>query len=324
MIKISIGILGFNEAYGVVKLLESLQDQTLLKQDYAVEIIVVSNGSTDDMVTVAKDAASAFTEIKHVDVQVVDLPVADKCAAWNHFVHEVSSKAEYYILLDADVVLVNPNGLAELIDILKKYPECRICGGKVVNQHGEILPLTVDGKCYAAKGEILQNIVIPEGIISDDAYVAITIVTNWYETGYAEGLKAGFIRQAENITISCGHTPRDNGFTSYNLTGRKRTIMLGYTQKQVDYCMRNLFGGGETARDIAMTLFRTNPGWFIEFLMQSGFEFPHFDPPSLHSWYSPKVVLKYLLYYYCYMVAAKGIRDREFGHLAWKLKGRFW
>ena len=56
MLKISIGILGYNEEYGIKMLLDSLQEQTLLKKsDYEVEIIVVSNGSSDDTVGVALD-----------------------------------------------------------------------------------------------------------------------------------------------------------------------------------------------------------------------------------------------------------------------------
>ncbi|XPM53158.2 MAG: hypothetical protein EDM05_033750 [Leptolyngbya sp. IPPAS B-1204] len=42
MKKVSIGILGYNEEYGIAHLLNSLQLQTLLQQDYALEIIEVN------------------------------------------------------------------------------------------------------------------------------------------------------------------------------------------------------------------------------------------------------------------------------------------
>ncbi|HIK55444.1 MAG TPA: glycosyltransferase [Synechococcales cyanobacterium M55_K2018_004] len=324
MPRISIGILGFNEEYGIGQLLQSFQEQTIFQDQNIVEIIVVSNGSTDKTAAVAREKLAALAETVRLKFQVIELPIADKCAAWNHFVHQVSCEADYYILLDADVVLVNPNGLAELVGILEKHPECRICGGKIINQRGELLPEIINGKCYATRGEILRDVIIPEGIISDDAYVAVTIATNWYETDFDEGLRRGFVRQLENITISCGHTPRDNSFTSYNIAGRKRTIMLAYTQAQIDYCMRTLFGGGATAREVAVKLSRKNPKWFLKFLEQSPFQWPPLEPPSLRAWYSPKTIVRYLLYWYAYLLAVKGIRDREFGHLAWKLKGRFW
>jgi len=43
-----------SKEYGIGRLLYSLQEQTLLKGSYETEFIVVSNGSYDNMVAVAK------------------------------------------------------------------------------------------------------------------------------------------------------------------------------------------------------------------------------------------------------------------------------
>ncbi|HEY9670472.1 MAG TPA: glycosyltransferase family A protein [Waterburya sp.] len=321
MVKISIGILGYNEEYGIKVLLDSLQEQTLLKKaDYEFEIIVVSNGSYDDTVGVAKDKLLEFNPlgVKH---KVVSLTKPDKCAAWNHFIHQASSPPDYYILLDADVVLINPSGLEELIDILVKNPQCRICGGKILDQKGNIVDRLVDGKCYAAPSEILRNIAIPDGLVMDDAYVAVTAVTNWYETDFEQGQQKGYVKQTENVIFSCGGTPRDKNI-SYWIACRKRTILGIYTQKQVDYCMRKIFGGGELAKTTSMKLFLSNPNWFIEYLQgqESRLEF---TPPTHLCVFSVKNLGQYLAYFYCYLLSLKAIGNNEFGNLAWKLKHRY-
>jgi glycosyltransferase involved in cell wall biosynthesis len=322
MQKLSIGIIGFNEEDGIGKLLESLQEQTLLKNSYDVEVIVVSNGSYDNMVAIAKEKLIPFDNLG-VKTKVVELAIADKCAAWNHFIHEASAQADYYIVLDADVALVNKSGLEEMINILVAHPECRVCGGKIVGKKGDVIDRQVDGKCYAAPGDVLRNIAIPNGIVMDDAYIAITAVTNWYETDFEQGNKKGYVKQVDNITVSCGETARDKTDISYWLASRKRTITGGYVQKHVDYCMRNIFGGGESAKNISMKLFYSNPDWFLEYLKREDFK-PDFNPPAISTLLSVKGILLYIIYCYCYGLSIKGIKEREFGHLAWKLKGRYW
>ena len=321
MQKISIGILGYNEEYGIKILLDSLREQTLMrKAGYEVEVIVVSNGSYDDTVGVAKDKLLEFNDlgVKH---KVVELTKPDKCAAWNYFIHKASDNADYYILLDADVVLINPFGLEELIDILLKNPECRICGGKILDKKGNIVDRLVDGKCYAAPSEILRNIAIPDGIVMDDAYIAVTAVTNWYETDFEQGQQKGYVKQSENVIVSCGSTPRDKNI-SYWIACRKRTIVGLYTQQQVDDCMRKIFGGGELAKTTSMKLFFSNPNWFLEYLQKKQSRLD-FAPPTHLSLFSIKNIGQYLAYWYCYLLSLNAIRNHEFGNLAWTLKHRY-
>jgi len=322
MPKISIGVVGFNEEYGIGRLLESLQEQTLLKDSDEIEVIVVSNGSYDNTVSVAKEKLLKFDDLA-VKTKVVELELADKCAAWNHFIHQASCVADYYILLDADILLINSSGLQEMIELLVTYPECRICGAKIVNQKGVILDRIVDGKCYAAPGHILRNVAIPNGIVMDDAYIAVTVVTNWYETDFEQGLKQGYVKQTDSVVISCGETRRDQNI-SYWIACRKRTIVGHYTQKHMDYYMRDIFGGGEQAKNISMQLFHSNPNSFLKYLNKQDSFMPSFTPPVFHSFFLIKEILQYLAYCYCYILAIKGIKNQEFGHLAWKLKHRYW
>jgi glycosyltransferase involved in cell wall biosynthesis len=318
---ISIGIIGFNEEYGVGKLLDSLREQTLLKLPFQVEIVVISNGSTDSMVAIAKEKLQLFLELE-VCYWVVELELADKCAAWNHFVHHAASPADFYILLDADVVLVHPSGLEDLITTLVDRPDCRICGGKIINHKGQLVEHLVDGKCYAARGDFLRQVAIPTGVVLDDAYILVTLVTNWYETDFETGRQKGYVQRTDQVIVSAGATPRDRDIR-YWLACRKRTITAEYTQRWIDYCMRNILGGGEPAKTIAMQLFHTNPNWYTQFLNQVN-SLPDFKPPAIGSPFAIKDYLQYFVYCYSYLLAVKGIRDKEFGHLAWKLKGWFW
>ncbi|MBF1999922.1 MAG: glycosyltransferase family 2 protein [Synechococcales cyanobacterium M58_A2018_015] len=321
---ISVGILGYNEAFGIARLLDSFQNQTLLQQSVAVEVIVISNGSQDNMAAVARDKIAALAALG-ARTNVIELPVADKCGAWNYLIHQATQPAEYYILLDADVELVNPQGLEELVAVMKQHPECRICGGRIVNQQGELSGLTVDGKCYIIRGDIVRDIHIPRGIVLDDAYVVSTAVTNWYETEFAVGETKGYVRQSPNVIVRCGGTPRDRD-KSYWLASRKRTITSQYTQYHIDHCMRAILGGGELARAISMKLFATNPDWFLQYLNQVsvGNYKPAFRPPKVPHPLALKDVAQYLIYCYCYLLSVNGIRNQEFGHLAWKLKHRYW
>jgi glycosyltransferase involved in cell wall biosynthesis len=320
MQQISLGILGCNEEYGIAHLLDSLETQTLLKQPYQLEIIVISNGSQDQMAQVARTKLAEFEQSS----KVVELPVADKCAAWNQLIHRVAQPADCYILLDADIVLAEPTSLETLLQTLIDHPECRICGGKVANSRGEITnPNFIDGKCYAIRGDIARNIYIPDGIVLDDAYIAATAITNWYEISQATGEQRGYARLLQCATVQAGHTPRDRN-KSYWIASRKRTITARYTQKHIDYCMRSIFGGGELAKTMLMKLSSHHPNWFTEYLNQvSVRDFaPPFHPPDLQL--SLKQTAQFLMYCYCYLLSVIGIRNQEFGHLAWKLKHRYW
>jgi len=319
--RLSIGILGYNEAYGIGYLLESLKVQTLLNHGYDLEITVISNGSQDNMAEVAKTKLVDFPS--DISTQVVELAVADKCAAWNYLIHQATQAADCYILLDADVMLCEADSLAKLVELLEKFPDCRVAGGQVMNAKQELVnPDWVDGKSYALSGELARNLYIPAGVVLDDAYLVSTVLTNWYETSPEVGLSRGYLKLVDQPSVRAGHTPRDHN-KSYWIAARKRTITAEYTQRHLDFCMRSLFGGGETARSILMQLASTNPNWFTEYLGKvSGQDLPKFSPPSLKL--SVKHLAQVLVYCYCYLLSVIGIRNREFGHLAWKLKQRYW
>ncbi|MBD1849217.1 glycosyltransferase family A protein [Leptolyngbya sp. FACHB-711] len=321
MQKIAIGILGYNEEFGIGRLLDSLRSQTLIQQEYSISITVVSNGSTDRMAAIAREALREFAPFG-IQAQVIELPIADKCNAWNHFVHHATEPADYYILLDADVVFITPTGLSELIDTLKHNQNARLCAGKVMDHNGNVVVRKLDGKCYAAQGEILRQIVIPEGIVMDDAYVLVTAVTHWYEIDVETGMQKGYLARVQNPTVQSGSTPRDRNLT-YWLACRKRTIIGSYVQEQIDFCMRTLFGGGDSAKQIVMQLFQTNPHWFSEFLKQKA-DRPPFKPSEVARSAGLKNIMQFSVYCYCYLLSLKSVWNHEFGHHAWKLKSRYW
>ncbi|WP_088891786.1 glycosyltransferase [Leptolyngbya ohadii] len=327
MQKISIGILGYNEEFGIGQLLQSMRSQTLFQPDsrfwqhYRIAITVISNGSTDRMAAVARTHLKELASLG-IETQVVELPIADKCNAWNYFVHRAAAHSDYYILLDADVVLISADGLADLITRLERNPKARLCAGKVIDHKGNLVPRKLDGKCYAGRGEILQQIAIPDGIVMDDAYVVATAITNWYETDFETGEQREYFISAEQPAVQSGKTPRDRNLT-YWLSCRKRTIIGGYVQEQLDFCMRSLFGGGDAARLISMQLFQTNPHWFSQFLSKKT-DRPPFNPSSVFQSTPLKSLMQLGVYCYCYLLSLRGIWENEFGHRAWKLKSRYW
>lgn len=93
--KISIGILAYNEAESIADILHSLYEQSLLQdidRDKMVEIIVVPNGCKDNTATVAKNTLqnlSTQLDSALFQWQVYEVSEAGKSNAWNLFIHLV-------------------------------------------------------------------------------------------------------------------------------------------------------------------------------------------------------------------------------------------
>lgn len=316
-----VGIIGYNEEHGIGRLLDSLLPQTLWSLPGAAEVVVVSNGSTDRMVEVAREKLAAFSA-RGIPARVVSLAAADKCAAWNHLVHEARPGADTYLFLDADVVVTEADGLEALLAELRSDPACRICGARIVNRKGEVIDRHVDGKCYAARGDILADVAIPRGVVMDDTFVAVTIVTNWYETDFPTGMDRGLVRRLERVIVRYGEAPRDVD-KAYWLSVGRRTLIGTYVQAEVDFCMRRLLGGGEAARKASIALHRGNPDWLWNHLTHAG----TLPRPQLPRWRIaslPKDLVKAAVALYTWFLARRGIRTAQFGTLAWRLPHKYW
>lgn len=205
--RISIGILAWNEAQSIASTIESLFQQDLLKSGHncveAVEVVCVPNGCTDNTAEVARKAFHASQGPQaEMDVRCVvhELAFADKSNAWNMFVHELSDpSADYLFLMDADVHPRRANVLVSLLDELSRSPSAGVATpmfvkdtalkeGKGVfdqlqlaasrfNQQGPV-PLT--GGLYCARASALRTIWLPIGLLVEDGFLRAMIVTEQF------------------------------------------------------------------------------------------------------------------------------------------------
>ena len=132
---LSIGIIAWNEETAIRSLLETVFQQTLFadlhKRQLHCEIHCVANGCTDRTVEAATEI---FAEQKRTHphaaafrCRVVDLKERGKINAWNEFVHTASAReAEFLTLMDADIVIHNPDTLLSLLRTLETYREAKI------------------------------------------------------------------------------------------------------------------------------------------------------------------------------------------------------
>lgn len=94
--KISIGILAYNEAETISNVLYSLWEQSLIQynNDNIIEVIVVTNGCTDNTAEIAQKVLENLSQDFDAAViqwQVCEVEESGKSNAWNLFVHQFSA-----------------------------------------------------------------------------------------------------------------------------------------------------------------------------------------------------------------------------------------
>ena len=203
--KITIGILAYNEAETISNLLHSLCKQSLLHNSnngnvVEVEVIVVPNGCTDhtserskqNLENLAKELDSALFQW-----QVCEVEEAGKSNAWNLFIHEFSAPdTDFFFLMDADIKLYAKNTLEQMLDILVQNPEYWISLDRPVKDIElkknktliEKLSLAVSkssnkgqlyicGQLYCGRASILRNIWMPAGLPVEDGFLTGIIIS---------------------------------------------------------------------------------------------------------------------------------------------------
>lgn len=87
-----------NEAASITNTLSQAYTQC---DERLQRFFVIANGCTDDTVGVV---SATFDQLGDDRLRLVDLAVADKCNAWNHYVHELADDVDCHFCIDADVL----------------------------------------------------------------------------------------------------------------------------------------------------------------------------------------------------------------------------
>ena len=208
-LKISLGIVAYNESVSINTMLHSLFQQSLFKEpdpEMVIEIVVVPNGCTDDTAIVAKAILEELVNPSvHTNVQwhIDEVEQTGKSNAWNLYVHQFSDPAsDYLFLMDSDIQLLEPNTLCSMLQVLETTPEASIAvdkpikdiflkedrnlveqlsvfvselsGGKAVEGGAA----WICGQLYCARAKELRKIWLPTTLPVEDGFLYNMIVTN--------------------------------------------------------------------------------------------------------------------------------------------------
>jgi len=208
---------------------------------------------------------------------VCELEQASKPHAWNEFVHRLSDPtAEYLILMDADIELVNPGALEALVTMLNQTEHAHAVVGmprKRVNKAvGRSLaarismgysrvsgqgPPNLNGGLYCARASILRQIWLPPEILVEDGFIKAMLVT-------------AFFRQAEDRARLVRAPDAFYEFTPYlqvsSLFRHQRRLIVGAVVNNLLYSRLWALPSDEKAGDYALRQSLTRPRWFNEML----------------------------------------------------------
>jgi glycosyltransferase involved in cell wall biosynthesis len=206
--KIVIGILAWNEENSIGNTIGGLRGQTLLDEvaklpgsSDTMEIIVVPNGCSD---RTSEVAAAALEDLRShfpcLRTRVESLEIGSKTHAWNEFIHRLSpADADFFILMDADIELLTPTTLADMVCALQENPHAFVAADVPVKHivkkrrlsladrlllavggMTKAAPGQLTGQLYCARAGVLRRVRIPMGLIVEDGFLKQILCTNGY------------------------------------------------------------------------------------------------------------------------------------------------
>jgi Glycosyl transferase family 2 len=203
--KISIGMLAYNEASGIRNTLESFLQQSIFRsptRSFEIEIIAVPNGCQDQTAAIMRETLGQMinpTDYPNVSWQVHELARPGKSNAWNHYVHQFSDpQAEYLFLVDADILFPDQHTLLPLLDLLERQPTVGVAVDQpvkdvVLKPHKNLIEhlstvvsqlsgssgaAWLCGQLYCARAKLLRQIYIPAELPAQDAFLYEMLTTN--------------------------------------------------------------------------------------------------------------------------------------------------
>lgn len=200
--RIAIGMLVYNGADTLPNTLRSLLDQQILSADgVEATIHVVANGCNDQSVAIAQDVLKTAHDADPDagwGFHVHDLVVANKCAAWEYFVHEAAERdADHLIMLDCDILFGDGDTLGVMIAALEHDVTLDIATSLPV-KHVEIDAVgllerlsartndarldahAVCGQLYAARASVLRQVHMPIGLEVEDGLIRAMVLTDGF------------------------------------------------------------------------------------------------------------------------------------------------
>lgn len=315
-VRISIGVLAYNEESSIAETIASIGEQSLVKQlppGWSLEIVCVPNGCKDRTSDVARGALDQLVQAvgvrRGVSVRVVDIQRPSKENAWNEFVHRISDpQSNVLILMDGDVRIVHPDALQSMVTALLSHPDAYVCGARTVKH----LQLKADqslwerislgatelrshassvsavggfaGCLYAARASACRRLRLPAILRGEDSFLRAVWSTDFFTTPINQADPSRIINAPDaTVLFEAYVSPRQ---VLKNL--RRRAVGLTINSMLYD----KLWAEATPAEDAGALLLkwdREDPGWDRSLLKQKIEERGGWIPPGgpfLH-WISP-------------------------------------
>lgn len=204
-------ILAHNEEKHITACLDSLykwQGQV----ESPLRVFVMANGCSDRTEELVHQYAGQYSGL-----ELVSLNQADKCNAWNVFIHEIAPRrapnAEIYFFMDGDA-RATPGALSELAQALRSHPHALAAAGLPVtgrsmnrDRRKLLTHRQLVANLYALSGSFvralqLHRVRLPIGLEGDDGLLGALVKWNlnprgsWDDTRIVPCPSAGFAFQS--------------------------------------------------------------------------------------------------------------------------------
>ena len=227
----SCAVFAYNEAASIGACLDSLLP-ALAELPRCRGIHVLANGCTDRTEAVV----AAYAE-HHGPIRLLSLPVADKAAAWNHYVHALAPDADMHLFMDGDVQAA-PGAPAALARRLLVEPTARAvaalpgCGRSRVAWCAHMGQLgRLAGNLYALRGSFVAGLreaglSLPRGLIGEDLFLSALVK--------GKPVPAGLVQPDPALALEPGAL-----FLFRSLSPRRPGDWLTYARRLVRYRIRD-------------------------------------------------------------------------------------
>ncbi|MCF2946635.1 glycosyltransferase [Paraglaciecola aquimarina] len=220
-------------AYNIDQSIEACLNSVLRNGlDEHFTIFVLANGCTDNTESIVK-----ILQAKHSHIELVSIKKADKCHAWNKYVHEIAPEVETHFFIDGDVE-VTPGSLWKMAQLIHADPRINLVGGvPVVGRDKDAWTSRmytygrVSGGLYTMSNEFLQRlksegITMPVGFVGEDFLIS----------ELAKSLSD--FRQFNRPSIHLKIEPKA-GFSFRSLSKKRIADYLQYARRLIRYRIRD-------------------------------------------------------------------------------------
>ena len=291
--RISVGIVAWNEAVSIGMTIDSLFSQQLFQCHHegveGIEIVVLANGCTDDTSVVAMNAINkclAMCPLKYVSARVCELPGPDRPGAWNELVHRISNRrSDYIVMMDGDIYFSSRDTIWQLVRSLEEDPYAHAAASMATKDVAlkrrrtvkdrvslvmtDMTRRVVDnlkrriltGGCYCGRAAYWRRIELPAGMRGDDAFLTRMAVTSLLTTPPDE----------RRIACPEGATFVFEAYDSlWVLFKQHRRRMVGRYIESLIYeaVGAEICRSGGDAGEVLHRWNREDPGWLVKMIRQ--------------------------------------------------------